>query len=146
MGTGNDQLSHDPFTAILSGAEPGAVIARDDAQRFALIANDGVVSVTQPGNSSATQVGSLQLATFINNGGLQRIGENLYLETASSGSPTPNTPGTNGSGVLLQTYVETANVNVAEELVSMIQTQRAYEMNTKAVRTADEMLARLGQL
>ena len=110
------------------------------------IANDGVVSVTQPGNSSATQVGSLQLATFINNGGLQRIGENLYLETASSGSPTPNTPGTNGSGVLLQTYVETANVNVAEELVSMIQTQRAYEMNTKAVRTADEMLARLGQL
>ena len=105
-----------------------------------------MVSVTQPGNSSATQVGSLQLATFINNGGLQRIGENLYLETASSGSPTPNTPGTNGSGVLLQTYVETANVNVAEELVSMIQTQRAYEMNTKAVRTADEMLARLGQL
>ena len=94
------------------------------------IANDGVVSVTQPGNSSATQVGSRPCAT----------------PAPTRPSPTPNTPGTNGSGVLLQTYVETANVNVAEELVSMIQTQRAYEMNTKAVRTADEMLARLGQL
>ncbi len=110
------------------------------------IANDGVVSVTQAGTTATTQVGSLQVATFINNGGLQRIGENFYLETASSGSPTPTTPGTNGAGYLTQNYVETSNVNVAEELVSMIQTQRAYEMNTKVVKTADEMLARLGQL
>ena len=110
------------------------------------IANDGVVTVTQPGSTAATQIGSLQVATFINNGGLQRIGENLFLETASSGTPTPTTPGTNGAGYLTQNYVETSNVNVAEELVSMIQTQRAYEMNTKVVSTADQMLSRLTQL
>ena len=110
------------------------------------ISNDGVVSITQAGNASTTQVGSLQLATFINVGGLQSVGENLYMETASSGTPTPSTPGTNGAGVLNQRYVETSNVNVAEELVSMIQTQRAYELNSKVVSTSDQMLARLTQL
>lgn len=110
------------------------------------ISTDGVVSITQPGNTAAVQVGTLQVATFINVGGLQSIGENLYLETASSGTPTPNTPGTNGSGILNQRYVETSNVNVAEELVSMIQTQRAYELNSKVVSTSDQMLARLTQL
>jgi flagellar basal-body rod protein FlgG len=110
------------------------------------ISTDGVVSITQPGNTAAVQVGTLQVATFINVGGLQSIGENLYLETASSGTPTPNTPGTNGSGVLNQRYVETSNVNVAEELVSMISTQRAYELNSKVVSTSDQMLARLTQL
>ena len=110
------------------------------------ISKDGVVSVTQPGTTATTQVGTLQLATFINVGGLQSIGENLFLETASSGSPTPSTPGNNGAGVLNQRYVETSNVNVAEELVSMIQTQRAYELNSKVVSTSDQMLARLTQL
>ena len=110
------------------------------------ISNDGVVSVTQPGSAAVTQVGSLQLATFITVGGLQSIGENLFLETASSGAPTPSTPGSNGAGVLNQRYVETSNVNVAEELVSMIQTQRAYELNSKVVSTSDQMLARLTQL
>ena len=70
----------------------------------------------------------------------------LYLETAASGTPNPNTPGTNGAGVLNQTYVETSNVNVAEELVLMIQTQRAYELNSKAIQTSDQMLQKLGQL
>jgi flagellar basal-body rod protein FlgG len=88
----------------------------------------------------------LQLATFINVGGLQSVGENLFLETASSGTPTPSTPGTNGAGILNQFYVETSNVNVAEELVSMIQTQRAYELNSKVISTSDQMLARLTQL
>lgn len=110
------------------------------------ISNDGVVSVTQPGSSAVTQVGTMQVATFINVGGLQSIGENLFLETASSGAPTPSTPGSNGSGYLNQRYVETSNVNVAEELVSMIQTQRAYELNSKVVSTSDQMLARLTQL
>lgn len=110
------------------------------------ISNDGVVSITQAGNAAPTQVGSLQLATFINVGGLQSIGENLYMETASSGAPTPSTPGTNGAGVINQRYVEASNVNVAQELVSMIQTQRAYELNSKVVSTSDQMLARLTQL
>ena len=79
-------------------------------------------------------------------GGLQSIGENLYLETAASGTPTPSTPGQNGAGVLRQSYVETSNVNVAEELVSMIQAQRAFELNSKVVSTSDQMLGRLTQL
>ena len=105
-----------------------------------------MVSVTQAGSTATTQVGTLQLATFINVGGLQSVGENLFLETASSGTPTPSTPGTNGAGSLIQNYVETSNVNVAEELVSMIQTQRAYELNSKVISTSDQMLARLTQL
>lgn len=110
------------------------------------ISRDGIVSITQPGTTASTQVGTIQLATFVNNGGLQSVGENLFVETVSSGTPTPNTPGLNGAGLLNQTYVETSNVNVAEELVNMIQTQRAYEMNSKAVSTSDQMLARLSQL
>jgi flagellar basal-body rod protein FlgG len=111
------------------------------------VGTDGVVSITQPGTPAGTvQIGTIQVATFINNGGLQSVGENLYLETASSGTPTPNTPGTNGSGVVVQNYVEASNVNVAQELVMMIQTQRAYELNSKVVATSDQMLARLTQL
>ncbi|HMW16471.1 MAG TPA: flagellar basal-body rod protein FlgG [Accumulibacter sp.] len=110
------------------------------------IGSDGVVSITQPGSQATVQIGSIQVATFINNGGLQSIGENLFLETASSGTPTPNTPGTNGSGTVLQNFVEASNVNVAQELVMMIQTQRAYELNSKVVSTSDQMLGRLTQL
>ncbi|HMX15967.1 MAG TPA: flagellar basal-body rod protein FlgG [Rhodocyclaceae bacterium] len=110
------------------------------------ISRDGIVSVTQPGTAAPTQIGTIQLASFVNPGGLQSAGENLFVETASSGTPTPNTPGTNGTGLLNQGYVETSNVNVAEELVSMIQTQRAYEMNSRAIQTSDAMLGRLTQL
>jgi flagellar basal-body rod protein FlgG len=110
------------------------------------ISRDGIVSVSQPGSATPTQVGNVQLANFVNVGGLQSVGENLFVETASSGAPTPNTPGSNGVGLLNQGYVETSNVNVAEELVTMIQTQRAYELYSKAVTTSDQMLARLTQL
>lgn len=110
------------------------------------IAKDGTVSALVPGNAAPVQVGNLQLAGFINPVGLQAFGENLYLQTASSGTPTPNTPGTNGLGLLNQGYVETSNVNVVEELVNMIQTQRAYEINSKAIQTSDQMLQKLAQL
>lgn len=110
------------------------------------IAKDGTVSVTQSGSTSPTQVGSLQLAGFINPAGLQNIGENMFQETAASGTPSANTPGTNGLGVLNQNYVETSNVNVVEELVNMIQAQRAYEINSKAITTSDQMLQKLTQL
>ena len=110
------------------------------------IARDGTVSVTQQGTAAATQIGTLQLVTFINPAGLESKGENLYVETAASGNPNANTPGTNGAGLLIQGYVETSNVNVVEELVSMIQTQRAYEINSKAITTSDQMLQRLSQL
>ena len=110
------------------------------------IGRDGVVSVTQPGVVAPVQVGSLQLATFINPSGLMSEGENLYKETVSSGTPNTNVPGTNGAGLLNQNYVETSNVNVVEELVNMIQTQRAYEINSKAIQASDQMLQRLSQI
>jgi len=110
------------------------------------VGRDGIVSVTQQGQPASQQVGQLTLSTFINNSGLESMGENLYQETQSSGAPTESTPGLNGAGLLYQGYVETSNVNVAEELVNMIQTQRAYEINSKAVSTSDEMLQKLSQL
>ncbi|MDP2795683.1 MAG: flagellar basal-body rod protein FlgG [Sulfurisoma sp.] len=110
------------------------------------VSRDGIISITQTGTTAATQIGTIQLASFVNPGGLQSMGENLFVETGSSGTPTPNTPGTNGTGLINQGYVETSNVNVAEELVTMIQTQRAYEMNSKAVTTSDQMLGRLVQM
>jgi flagellar basal-body rod protein FlgG len=122
-----------------------AITIPADAQSLT-IGRDGTVSVTQPGATSPTVVGSLQLATFINPAGLQSLGENLYAETASSGTPSANAPGSGGAGLLNQGYVETSNVNVVEELVNMIQTQRAYEINSKAISTSDQMLQRLAQL
>ncbi|MDD2663540.1 MAG: flagellar basal-body rod protein FlgG [Dechloromonas sp.] len=122
--------------------QPAITIPAD--ARAISIGTDGTVSVTQ-GNTT-TQIGNLQVATFINPAGLQSIGQNLFLETAASGTPTPNTPGNNGAGAVNQGYVETSNVNVAEELVTMIQTQRAYELNSKVVSTSDAMLGRLTQL
>jgi len=110
------------------------------------IAADGTVSVTQQGSGTPVQIGSIELATFINPTGLQSQGENLYLETASSGTPSTGTPGTNGAGILNQGYVETSNVNVVEELVNMIQTQRAYEINSKSITTSDQMLQKLSQM
>jgi len=110
------------------------------------IGRDGVVSVTQAGVAAPVQIGQLQLTTFINPAGLQSQGENLYVETASSGTPSTSVPGLNGTGVLNQSYVETSNVNVVEELVNMIQTQRAYEINSKSIQTSDQMLQRLTQL
>lgn len=110
------------------------------------IARDGTVSALLPGSATPIQVGNIQLATFINPSGLQKTGENLYLQTASSGTPNTNAPGTNGTGLLQQGFVETSNVNVVEELVNMIQTQRAYEINSRAIETSDQMLQRLAQL
>jgi flagellar basal-body rod protein FlgG len=110
------------------------------------ISKDGIVSVIMQGDTQPTQVGTIQLATFINESGLQSMGSNLFLETGSSGAPTPNTPGQNGAGELEHQFVEMSNVDVAEELVSMIEAQRAYELNSKVVSTSDQMLARLTQL
>lgn len=110
------------------------------------IGRDGTVSVTQAGSTASVQVGQLQLATFLNSTGLQSNGENLYVETDASGGPNTTAPGQNGAGLLSQGYVEASNVNVVEELVNMIQAQRSYEINSKAIKTSDEMLQRLTQL
>ena len=110
------------------------------------IAKDGTISATQSGVATPVQLGTLQLANFINPAGLQSHGENLYLETAASGTASNGAPGSNGLGLLNQGYAETSNVNVVEELVNMIQTQRAYEINSKAVTISDQMLQRLSQM
>ena len=110
------------------------------------IAQDGTVSVTVPGQVAPQNLGQLQLANFINPPGLEPLGGNLFAETAASGTPTVGTPGTESLGTLQQGFVETSNVNVVEELVAMIATQRAYELNSKAISTSDQMLAKLGQL
>ena len=110
------------------------------------VANDGIVSVQLQGQTTSQQVGQLQLAGFINPGGLDPKGENLFAESGSSGTAIAGAPGAGGLGQLSQGFVETSNVNVVEELVTMIQTQRAYEINSKAVQTSDQMLQKLAQL
>ncbi|MBS0507253.1 MAG: flagellar basal-body rod protein FlgG [Proteobacteria bacterium] len=110
------------------------------------ISEAGVVSATVAGNPQPQQLGQLAMSNFVNPAGLQPVGQNMYKESAASGPPQQGQPGTNGLGVMRQGFLETSNVNVVEELVTMIQTQRAYEMNSKAIQTSDQMLAKLAQL
>lgn len=142
---GSFQLNAQGQLVTSSGytVQPGITIP-NNAQSVTIGA-DGTVSVQLPGTATPSQVGSLQLADFINPAGLQAKGDNLYVETAASGTPQTGTPGLAGLGSLQQGSLEASNVNVVEEMVNMIETQRAYEMNSKAVATADQMLQYLGQ-
>ncbi len=110
------------------------------------VSTDGVVSVKLPGSPAPSVVGNIELANFINPAGLEPRGQNLFSESLASGNPVNGAPGSAGMGTLMQGFVETSNVNVVQELVTMIQTQRAYEMNSKAIQTSDQMLQRLAQL
>jgi flagellar basal-body rod protein FlgG len=110
------------------------------------IGADGTVTATIAGQTAPAKVGQIQLASFINPAGLNPLGGNMYAETVASGSPTAAAPGVSGNGSLQQGYTEGSNVNVVEELVGMIATQRAYELNSKAIQTSDQMLQALGQL
>ena len=124
--------------------QPGIVVPAQ--AQSVTIGGDGTVTVTLPGQSGAQTIGQIQLANFANPAGLDPKGQNLFAETSASGTPTSGAPQSNGLGSLAQGFVETSNVNVVEELVSMISTQRAYELNSKAIQTSDQMLQRLGQL
>jgi flagellar basal-body rod protein FlgG len=124
--------------------QPGITIP-PQAQSISIGA-DGTVTATLPGTAQPSTLGQLQLAGFPNPQGLDPKGGNIYAETAASGAPSAAAPGTNGLGRIQQGFVETSNVNVVEELVAMISTQRAYELNSKAIQTSDQMLQRLGQL
>jgi flagellar basal-body rod protein FlgG len=124
--------------------QPGITIPAN--AQSVTVAADGTVSVTLPGQATPQTVGQLQLASFVNPGGLEPRGSNLFGETASSGTPSNGAPGSTGLGSLQHGFLETSNVNVVEELVAMIQTQRAYELNSKAISTSDQMLQRLAQL
>jgi flagellar basal-body rod protein FlgG len=103
------------------------------------IAADGTVSVNLPGQPNAQQVGRIELAIFANPAGLNSVGRNLFLQTASSGDPLTGTPGENGVGTLLQGFLEHSNVNVVKEMINLIVSQRAYESSSRVVRTADQM-------
>jgi flagellar basal-body rod protein FlgG len=118
--------------------QPGITIPQNALS--VTIGQDGTVSVLTSGSTSPTQVGNIQTVDFINPTGLQPIGDNLFVETASSGAPQTGTPGLNGLGTLTSGSLESSNVNVVEELVNMIETQRAYEMNSKVISTTDAML------
>jgi flagellar basal-body rod protein FlgG len=137
---GTFQLNDQGELVTSSGyiVQPGITIP-DQAQSIT-IGLDGVVSVKIAGQATPSQVGTLEVADFINPVGLQPVGENLFIETAASGTPQPGTPGLNGLGALNQGALEGSNVNVVSELVNMIETQRAYEMNSKAISTNDQMM------
>ncbi|HEK0578642.1 TPA: flagellar basal-body rod protein FlgG [Proteus mirabilis] len=143
---GSFQMDQNGQLVTSSGFQIVPAIILSETAKKVMVGRDGIVSVEIEGSPAPQQVGQLTLTTFINDSGLESVGENLYLETASSGAPTENAPGINGAGLLYQGYVETSNVNVAEELVNMIQTQRAYEINSKAISTSDQMLQKLTQL
>ena len=117
-----------------------------EGARSVTIGKDGVATAVIGNNPTPQQIGSIELANFINPAGLEPRGQNLYTETVASGAPTTGEPGAEGLGEVLQGYLESSNVNVVQELVTMIQTQRAYEMNSKAIQTSDQMLQRLAQL
>lgn len=118
--------------------EPSITIP-EDAQSIT-VGSDGTVSVLQPGDNAPTIVGNIDLADFVNPTGLQPIGENLFKESGASGTVVTGTPGLTGLGTVVGGALETSNVNVVTELINMIETQRAYEMNSKAISTADQML------
>ncbi|MGB1062021.1 MAG: flagellar hook-basal body complex protein, partial [Ketobacter sp.] len=123
--------------------EPGLTVP--EGFQNVTIGTDGVVTVVDAQTGDSTQIGNIQLADFINPSGLEAMGSNLFRETVASGAPTQGEPGQNGLGPIIQGALESSNVNVVEEMVNMIETQRAYEMNSKVISTVDQMLQFIGQ-
>jgi flagellar basal-body rod protein FlgG len=136
---GNFHMNRDGNLVTSDGdlLDPQITIPSD--QTGITIGSDGTVTVMQAGQSQPQQVGKIELATFQNPSGLQNLGNSLFMPTQASGEAVTGTPGENGVGTILQGYVEQSNVSVVEEMVNMIVSQRAYEANSKVIRTADEM-------
>lgn len=143
---GSFQLDSQGRLVNSSGLPVGNGITLPPGTTSVSIDATGAVSALLQGSTAPQPMGQLAMANFINPAGLEPIGQNLFKESAASGQPQQGTPGTNGLGTLKQGYLEASNVNVVQELVTMIQTQRAYEMNSKAISTSDQMLAKLAQL
>jgi len=137
---GSFQLNSEGLLVTAGGYELLPGVAIPEGTQSITIAEDGTVSAQIAGNVEPLEVGALQLADFVNPAGLQPIGQNMFIETAASGAPQTGNPGLDGRGRLIQGFLESSNVNTVEELVNMIETQRAYEMNSKAISTADQML------
>jgi len=137
---GSFQISNTGQLVTASGYPVQPAITIPQGAQSVTIGTDGTVQVQLAGQSAPSTVGTVQLANFVNPAGLQPNGDNLLLASAASGTAQTGTPGVNGLGTLQQGAVESSNVNVVEEMVDMIETQRAYEMNTKAIETNDQML------
>ena len=137
---GSFQINSIGQLVTASGYEVQPAINIPNNARSVTIGVDGTVSAQLPGQAAPVQIGILQTADFVNPGGLEPRGENLFLETGASGPALTGTPGLNGLGTLTQGMVESSNVNTVEELVNMIETQRAFEINSRSIRTSDEML------
>jgi flagellar basal-body rod protein FlgG len=137
---GTFQLDSDGQVVMSNGypLEPSITVPQDTLS--ITIGSDGTVSILQSGQTAPTVVGNIELADFVNPTGLQPIGENLFKESGASGTPVTGTPGLTGLGTVIGGALETSNVNVVTELINMIETQRAYEMNSKAISTSDQML------
>lgn len=143
---GNFRLDRDGRIVTNDGypLEPGITVPADATQ--ITVGADGRVTVMQPGTVAPVEIGTIEIARFINPGGLKSIGRNLFIETDSSGAPVTGAPGTEGRGILIQGFLEMSNVNIVEELANLIIAQRAFEINSRAVQTSDEMLQTVSAL
>lgn len=117
-----------------------------DGAKTITISDTGVVSAVLAGDTDSTEIGTMELVLFTNSAGLSASGNNLFVETGASGTPTIGTPGDDGYGLLIQTFLEGSNVNIVQELANMITAQRAYEINSKSIQTSDEMMQTTNQL
>jgi len=138
--TGSFKVDADGNVVTPEGFRLEPAITVPDNATSIIIGQDGTFSVTIPGEAEPTELGQIEIARFINPSGLKNIGRNLYQETGSSGNPVTGFPGDEAFGTIVQGTLEMSNVNVAEEMVNMITGQRAYELNSKAIQTSDEML------
>jgi flagellar basal-body rod protein FlgG len=143
---GNLQVNPDGQMVTDDGylLEPAITIPQDAVD--IIISKSGLVQVTTAGQAEPTTVGQIELATFFNEAGLEAIGDNLLLETAASGAATIGAPGEVGFGQILQAYTEASNVDAVSEISALIIAQRAYEMNSKVISTADQMLSVASQV
>ena len=132
-------VTHDGYTV-----QPGITIPSNAID--VTINNSGEVLVKLEGQVALSNAGQLQISTFLNDAGLEAVGDNLFKETPASGTPTAGTPGSTGFGTILQRFLETSNVNAVEEISNLISAQRAYEMNSKVIQTSDEMMGTLTAL
>ncbi|MDQ5911308.1 MAG: flagellar basal-body rod protein FlgG [Pseudomonadota bacterium] len=137
---GSFQINKDGQVVTSSGYTLQPEITLPPGAMSVTVSRDGIVNVLTAGEAEPQQAGTLQLADFINPAGLQAMGENLFLQSVASGDPQEGDPAANGLGSIMQGALETSNVNVVEEMVDMIETQRAYEMNSKVISATDQML------
>jgi flagellar basal-body rod protein FlgG len=140
------KLSGDGRIVTTDGEPMDPEISIPEGATGVVIARDGTVSVTVGNEIDPQEVGSIEIVRFMNPAGLKAIGRNLLVESPASGDPIPGTAGLEGYGELYQGYLETSNVEIVEEMVNMIVAQRAYEINSKAIKTSDEMLAQVNNL